>query len=149
MDDRNFHLFEGDVEGVLPTDDSIGMKAVSDRINVFTEFCPIKSIIVGFMSDTSLISSTDAHFEDSNRDIKLGKEYPPEICQRARNFLNEASELLMKRGINVVRAAEIDHRELYEVDGVVSSGFQNFSARDVVFYYHDSAYEVPSPYVSR
>jgi len=59
------------------------------------------------------------------------------------------AQILIDRGITVVRAADIDLAKEHVVDGVSTDGFQVFSSRDVLFYYHDSVYEAPTPCNSR
>lgn len=55
----------------------------------------------------------------------------------------------MEKGINVVRAADMDHGKEINLDGVKTDGYCAFSARDLIFYYHDCAYEAPTPTISR
>ena len=54
LENSDFKLLSEDIERVpLPTDDNLGSIRILDKIHVFTEFCPIKSIILGYMSDTA------------------------------------------------------------------------------------------------
>ena len=127
----------------------VGHRAVTANIRVFTEFAPLKAIIIGFMSDTSGMPLSEEVFQLDDENVIPGKQFSKEVCGRAREILNNVSEALMAKGIHVLRAAELDHRAAYEVCGKLTSGMSTFNARDLIFFYDNFVIETPTPCISR
>jgi len=128
----------------LPSKDTIGHLETKLKINSFTEFAPIKGVILGYMGDTAQIPEDDPLLIDFYGDYK-GKKYPAKLikrCQEAQNFI---AKKLINMGIEVIRPAEIDHSKHYELEGkLIKGGMHTFSPRDILFYFHDSVYECPT-----
>lgn len=60
----------------LPTDNTVGFKKVTEKIHVFSEFVPLKSVVLGYMSKTSRIPYNDELFIFDDDTLAEGQPYP-------------------------------------------------------------------------
>ena len=59
------------------------MKFVSEKIHVFTEFSPVKAVVLGYMGNTARIPNNDYLFEGDGDPLEMGIKYPAELCKSA------------------------------------------------------------------
>ncbi|CDW77532.1 UNKNOWN [Stylonychia lemnae] len=87
---------------LLPRPDAYGTLKLQEKINIFTEFEPVKAIVLGCMSDTSRLPSNEPLLvANKDQDLKACQQYPAKICARAREIANEVARKLVERGIEV------------------------------------------------
>lgn len=133
----------------LPSKNAIGDSLPLNKIKVFTEWAPVKSVIIGYMGESSNFPDNDEIMLLDVNEVIQGIEFSKDVIKRAQDIQNNVVDELMKRGINVVRVADIDCKKQYKIGDKLVSGFHTFSSRDIVFFYDDTAYEVPSITISR
>ena len=133
----------------MPTKDTLGHLQAKLKLNSFTEFAPVKGLVLGYMGNTAQIPADEITFATLCNDA-IGKKYPEQLIKRCQVAQNNVAQRLMDMGIEVLRPAEIDHTRKYELEGItIHGGMQTFSPRDILFYYHDSVYECPTVQSSR
>ena len=130
-----------------PSHKSMGSLSIKYPIKVFTEISNLKAVIVGYMDDSSQYPEDPLCRLISPNYVP--QSYPQKIIKRAQEIQNFITKKLMELGIEVIRPGVIDHTRKYTICEQEGNGFHTFSPRDLIFYYHDSLYECPSPLLCR
>jgi hypothetical protein len=143
--EKTFTLQTHKVENpAMPDRASIGHLQTKLKVNCFTEFAPLKGVVMGYMGNTAQIPGNDPLLLEFFGPYPAQK-YPEALIKRCQVAQDTVSQRLMDMGIEVLRPAEIDHHKHYELEGKnIEGGLHTFSPRDILFYYHDSVYECPT-----
>jgi len=152
MDNLQFKLFEKELSKediFLPHQNTIGDKVITDKVHVFTEWAPVKSLILGYFGDSSNLPLHDEVIFKDEEDLIPGMDIPKRVIERCQEIQNNAATELMKRGIKVYRVGDTDMKQAFKVGDTMVQGFNSFSPRDLIFCYHDSVIEFPSICTSR
>lgn len=134
---------------VAPREGVPSTKEPSFNVNVFTEFSPLKSVIIGYIDETAGTPFNDKYVMENDFQMEMGTPIPSDIIETGQSNLDGIAKALMDRGVNVIRPGKIDHRKIREVDGVKCDGFHCFNVRDLFFYYGNCIYETPNVWISR
>ena len=132
----------------LPSPGAIGKTESKFQISSFTEFDPIKSIIVGFIDETAYMTEDLIGDGDPDAKIEAGK-VPSEMVEESQKYQDTLAKKLDELGVEVLRPGQVDWSQSYDVLGFKTYGFCAFSPRDIPFLYHDSMYEFPTFNISR
>lgn len=128
----------------MPTKDTIGTLKTNMKINTFTDFNQLKGVIFGYMDESAQIPEENPVFKAFLGDYPA-RPYPEWLVKNCQKTQNEVATKFMEMGIEVMRPGKIDHRRHYELEGhLIKGGMHTFSPRDVIFYYHDTIYCVPT-----
>lgn len=100
-------------------------------------------MIIGNIDDTSRMRNSFKEYE--HMEISVEEDKLPEIViKTAQEQQEKIVTELLKRGIKVIRTGYVNHSEEFSSNGIRTTGYNNFNARDLVFAYDDSLYEFPS-----
>ena len=91
----------------LPSQNSIGKKEISFPISSFTEFDPIKAVIVGYVDETAFLTEDLIGEGNSDSTIQKGKA-PKEIVEEAQKNQDALAKKFQELGIEVVRPGQVD-----------------------------------------
>lgn len=128
----------------MPTKDTIGHLQTKLKPSSFTEFGPLKGVILGYMDESAQIPKDDPLLIEFFGEYDA-KKYPPHLVKKCQDAQNYTAKKLMDMGIEVLRPGSIDHTVHYELEGQhINGGMHTFSPRDILFYYHDTVYECPT-----
>ena len=59
---------------------AIGCDKVNYNINIFTEFAPVRAVVLGHMDESSMLPSNDPTFvSDSGDPLSQGVKYDPKV----------------------------------------------------------------------
>ena len=132
----------------LPSPGAFGKTESKFQISSFTEFDPLKSVIVGFIDETAYITEDIMVSRNPQAKIQAGK-IPSEIVEEAQKYQDTLAKKLDELGVEVLRVGQVDWSQPYDVQGFKTYGFCVFSPRDIPFLYHDSMYEFPTFNITR
>lgn len=74
-----------------PVASAIGDKQITEKTWVFTEFAPVKALVLGYMDETARFPDNDLPLagisdDHSTMTVVLGTKYPPHIIKRAQDI---------------------------------------------------------------
>lgn len=128
----------------MPDDKTLGHLQTKLKVDCWTEFAPLKGVVLGYMGDTAQIPGEDPVMTEFFGEYPAMK-YPKELIKRCQDAQNYTAKKMMDMGIEVIRPGVIDHSREYELEGkTIKGGLHTFSPRDILFYYHDTVYECPT-----